>query len=1034
MQLKGIVKIFMVLFSLVVLLQYLYILPTSRVERKADEYARLKAENAPEGSDPYDVEKYARIAYLDSMSSEKIFRIPLLKEFTYNDLKKSQLALGLDLKGGMSVVLQVDLKEFLIALSNDSNDPTFRTALENAEKGLRNTQTDFISLFFDEWTKIAGEKNLARIFVRNQALRDEINVNSSDDEVRRLLRRKADETVSLTFNMLKQRIDRLGVAQPNVSLDNARDLILVELPGIDNPQRARNFLQASAKLEFWDVYRVSDPGVLEAFVQADKILENLGQTDSTLIEEEVQDSESLFDTTYTPVLDSLGNVIDSTMELVARQQNPFMGNGPLLSKFMLNSGSESGLLYPLSVMGVADKNKLKSINEILAREEVQSLFPRDLVFRWSYKPFKDYETGEFTDQFMLYAIKKQSGSDKAPIEGDRVINANASPDNMTGEMVVNLRMDVQGAKKWADMTTKAYEDNNREIAIVLDDEVVSAPRVNSPITGGSSQITGDFTVAEATDFASILEIGKLPARTTIIQESTVGPSLGADNIAKSINSLLIGFLIVIVFMLAYYGGGGLVAIIALLVNLIFIFGALASFGTVLTLPGIAGIILTIGMAVDANVIIFERVKEELRDGKSLLLSIKDGFLNSYSAIIDANVTTILVAGVLSYFGLGPIKGFAVVLIIGVLSSLFTAVLFGKMMIDWWTEKDRKMSFWTRMSKNALSNLKIDWIKKRKAAYVVSGVLLVASVVSLTTRGLDLGVDFKGGFSYTIEFRDNQDVNAENLRNGLTSYLNATPVVKAVDTKNTYNIVTSYLINETSDDVAQRVTRQIYDGLNAMYGGMDYERFLQEDAHNAIHIVSSTQVGPTIADDIKDSAFSAGLFALLVIFLYIFIRFSKWQYSLGAVVALFHDTVIIIGLFSLLKDIVPFSLEVDQAFIAAILTIIGYSINDTVIVYDRIREELNKMTGKNTDQVLNYAINSTFSRTLITSGTTLVVVFFLFLLGGSSIKGFAFALTMGIVVGTYSSIFVATPIIRDLTKELKGKKQIKKSFSRAASNV
>jgi len=1032
MQVKGIVKIFLVLFTFVVVLQYLYILPTYRVEKDAEQYAKKIAQNAPEGEDIYEVEKRARINYLDSMSSEKIFKIPLLKEYTYDELKKSQLALGLDLKGGMSVVLQVDLKEFLIALSNSSTDPTFRKALANADIALTNTQTDYVTLFFNEWTKIAEDKKLAKVFIRNQALRDVINVNSSDEEVRRILRKKADETVTLTFNMLKQRIDRLGVAQPNVSLDNARDLILVELPGIDNPQRARNFLQASAKLEFWDVYRVSDPGVLEAFVETDKMLDNMIQADSTLAAANI--IEETFDTIYTPVMDSLGNVIDSTLDVISTQQNPFLSNGPLLSKLTLNSSVEGGLLYPLSVMGVADKNKMKAINEMLAKDEIRALFPRDLVLRWSYKPFKDYETNEYTDQYMLYAIKKQGGNDKAPIEGDKVISANSSPDPTTGEMSVNLRMDVQGAKKWADMTTKAYEANNREIAIVLDDEVVSAPRVNSPITGGSSSITGDFTVSEASDFASILEIGKLPARTTIIQEATVGPSLGAKNISRSVNSLMIGFMLVIVFMIVYYGGGGIVSILALLVNLFFIFGALASFGTVLTLPGIAGIILTIGMAVDANVIIFERIREELREGKSTLSSIKDGFMNSYSAIIDANVTTILVAFVLSYFGLGPIKGFAVVLIIGVLSSLFTAVLFGKLMIDSWTEKDRKISFWSPISKNALANLNIDWIGKRKIAYVASTVLIVLGLISLSTRGLDLGVDFKGGFSYTIEFKEDVKVDAQQIRDGLTEYLEATPVVKAVDAQNTYNIVTSYLIKDNSEDVAEKVSTKIFEGLNASFGGMDYEIFLKEDAHDATHIISSSQVGPTIADDIKKSAFLAALFALIVVFIYIFVRFNRWQYSLGAVAALFHDTLIIIGIFSLLKGYLPFSLEVDQAFIAAILTVIGYSINDTVVVFDRIREALGKYTDKSTDVVINIAINTTFSRTLITSLTTGIVVLILFLFGGSSIKGFSFALLIGIIVGTYSSIFVATPIVRDLAKELKPKKQTKKSFSRASTNA
>jgi SecD/SecF fusion protein len=1032
MQVKGIVKLLFILFSLVVLLQFLYLLPTNKVENAAEKYAKEQADNAPKGTDKYEIEKLAKAEYLDSMSGEVIFKIPLIKEYTYDDLKKSQLALGLDLKGGMSVVLQVDLKEFLIALSNNNSDPTFRKAIENASKARTNTQTDFITLFYNEWTKIAEGKSLARIFLRNPSMRDVIKVNSSDAEVRAVIRQQADQTVGQTYDMLNQRIDKLGVTQPNVSLDEARDLILVELPGIDNPQRARNFLQASAKLEFWDVFHITDPGILEAFIEADKTLENLMKGDTSYVA--VEEPEK-FDTVYTPVLDSLGNVIDSTQEVVPAAKNPALSGGPLTKLLTLNLGTEGGMLpYPLTVMGVADQNKMKQINEYLEKPEIQALFPKEFGPRWSYKPVKDPETNKFTKQYMLYGIRKQSGTDDAPIEGDKVISASASPDPQSGQMMVNLRMNPTGAKKWAEMTTKAFEDSNREIAILLDDAVVSAPSVNSPITGGNSQITGSFTVAEADDFASILEIGKLPAKTTIIQESTVGPSLGAKNIQKSINAMLIGFFLVMAFMIVYYGGGGIISVIALLINVLFIFGALASFGTVLTLPGIAGIILTIGMAVDANAIIFERVKEELRAGKTMLASIKEGYLNSYSSIIDANVTTLLVAFVLAYFGLGPVKGFAVVLITGVLSSMFTAVLFSKLMVDTWTGRGKKISFWLPFTRNALSYINLDWIKMRIVAYSISGVIILAGLISLFTRGLDLGVDFQGGFSYTIEFDQNSEVDPQELRDGLKKYLESAPVVKAVDAQNTFTVVTNYLINDKSEGTMEKVTQKMFDGLSSMYQGMEYANFIKEDAPSGVHIVSSTQVGPTIAEDILSSAYWAVILSLIVIFVYVLIRFSKWQFSFAAVVALFHDTLIIIGSFSLLKGIVPFSLEIDQAFIAAILTIIGYSINDTVIVFDRIRENIAKHTTMDRDSLLNNAINSTLSRTLITSGTTFFVILALFVFGGSSIKGFSFALLVGIVVGTYSSIFIATPIVRDMVKELHGKKQVKKSFSKAADKA
>ena len=529
--------------------------------------------------------------------------------------------------------------------------------------------------------------------------------------------------------------------------------------------------------------------------------------------------------------------------------------------------------------------------------------------------------------------------------------------------------------------------------------------------------------------------GKLPAKVDIVQESNVGPSLGRANINRGVFSLLAGLGIVLVFMILYYGGAGIVSIVALFANLFFIFGALASFGTVLTLPGIAGIILTIGMAVDANVIIYERVREELRVGKSLLASIEDGFKNSYSAIIDANLTTILVAIILAWFGLGPIKGFAVVLIIGVLSSLFTAVLLGKLMIDWWSiSKGRKITFWTGWSKNMFANMKIDWIGKRKIAYVVSVTVITLGLASIFTKNFDLGVDFRGGYSYTVEFADDIDVDIESIRTAVVEVFQTNTVVKSVNVSNTYNIVTSYLVDDTEDDAKNRVTEALFQGINSLHGGtLDIDRFKSADATGSTHITSFYKVLPTIADDITKSSFYAGLFALLAIFLYIFVRFNRWQFSLGAVAALFHDSLVVLGLFSIFWNVLPFSLEINQAFIAALLTVIGYSINDTVVVFDRIREYLGIYTNKSTDEVLNMAINSTFSRTLITSFTTLIMIIMLLVFGGGSIKGFAFAIVVGVIVGTYSSIFVATPIVRDLTKELKGRKTTdsRKHFSRAA---
>lgn len=1028
MQGNGLIKLFFILLVAVTLLQVFYMVPTRKVEKAAQTYAEEYASKHPE-MDSYEAEKVAKFQYLDSIGSEEIMTIPLIGSFTYEDLKSKQLNLGLDLKGGMSTVLQVDLKDLLIRLSGDNKDPNFLAALEAAEKAQENSQRDFIFLFGQEYDKLEDARPLSRIFRKDASLSEKINIETSNGEVIRLLREKATETVDLTFKRLKQRIDKLGVTQPNVTLDAQRDLILVELPGVENPQRARNFLQASAALEFWETYRNTDPGISQAFITADQRLKSAAGMD-------VETKPIEYDTIYTPILDENGNETgEQNMEIVEKNADPTLDQGPLFELLTLNDGRGGDMVWAATVMGFADKNKRNAVDELLSRPDVSSLFPADSKFMWSRKPFQTTD-GKDTRKYMLYLLKTPPNK-KPFLEGDVITKASHAPNPITGEMAVNLSMNNKGAKVWGEMTTRAANNGNREVAICIDNEVISAPGVRGPITQGNTEITGNFSVQEASDFASLLEVGKLPAKVQNIQEDIVGPSLGAANINSSIRALMIGFALVLIFMIFYYSGGGIISIIALLLNLFFIFGALASFGTVLTLPGIAGIILTIGMAVDANVIIFERIREELRSGKTMLASIGDGFKHSYSAIIDANVTTILVAIVLAYFGMGPIKGFAVVLIIGVLTSLFTAVLIGRMIIDWWMKGDRSMSYWTPMTKDTLANLNVDWIGKRKIAYIVSGLIIAAGFASMFTKKFDLGVDFRGGYSYNVQFDESLGVDAQTLRTGLADYLESEPVVKAVDTENTFNIVTPYLINDNTEGAAERAVAKLHEGITAITNAdVSFDDFKTTDAKTATHVVSSSKVGPTIADDIKKSAFYAGIFALLILFLYIFIRFNRWQYSLGAVAALFHDSLIILGLFSILWGVLPFSLEINQAFIAAILTVIAYSINDTVVVFDRIREYLGIYTSKTTDEVLNLAINSTFSRTLITSLTTMVMLLPLFIFGGGSIKGFAFAILIGIVVGTYSSIFVATPIVRDLSKELKPTKKSKttKSFSKAAANA
>lgn len=1029
MQGKGIIKFFLILLTVVCLLQYLYLIPTRKVEKNAEKFAASATASITDEGAKSIAYKLARANYLDSMSSEPVITIPLLGAFSYEKLKQQQIALGLDLKGGISTVLQVDLREFLENLSSGTKEPAFKLALDNADKALKNAQSDYISLFAQEWAKVSNGQKLGPIFSRNATLREEINFETSDGEVVRVLRAKANETVDLTFKRLKDRIDKLGVVQPNVSLDKTRDLILVELPGIDNPERARSYLQSTAKLEFWDVYRVDDPGILEAFGAADARLAKLAAGDTSAVA--VDTTLMRLDTVYTAVPDSLGNIVDSimTVQEVPANADPTSQSGPLLSQLSLNFYNGQTIQYPFAVMGVANRNKINAVTEMLANEQVKPLFPQDVKFMWSSKPMMDADG--VTDQYELYAIRIKRGSDKAPLEGDRIVTATSNPDPMTNEVAVTLRMDNLGSKIWADMTTKAAQDNNREIAIALDDEVVSAPRVNEPITTGDSRISGNFTIQEGQDLANILQIGKLPASTTIIQDTLVGPSLGKDNITKSMIAMIVSMIVVMLFMVFYYSGSGVVAIIALLANLFFIFGALSSLGTVLTLAGIAGVILTIGMAVDANVIIYERAREELRAGKTLKTAISDGFKHSYSAIIDANVTTILSALVLAYFGLGPIKGFAVTLLIGVVFSFFTAVIVGRLIIEWWVSRGNTIGFSTPLTKNTMANLNVDWLSKRKIAYICSGVLITIGIISMFTRGFELGVDFKGGYSYNVQFEKGVDVEVDKLRSSLTAAFGGTPVVKAIDAVNTFNITTSYLMDDNATDAQTRVSQKLFEGVKTVTGGdLTYENFMITD-YSGTHITSSAKVGPTIADDIKKSSFYAGILALLLIFVYILIRFNRWQYSFGAVLALFHDAMVVLSVFSLLHGILPFSMEVDQTFIAAILTVIGYSINDTVVIFDRIRENFGLYTGKTKGEIVNMSLNSTMSRTLITSLTVFFVVLALFFFGGASIKGFAFALVVGLISGTYSTIFIAAPILVDLSGDIKSKEKVVHSFKRTA---
>ncbi|MFM2267158.1 MAG: hypothetical protein RL757_599 [Bacteroidota bacterium] len=968
MQSKGLVKFFLVLLTLICLGQLVYVFPTNRIEKEAVNYAATKAAGVS-ADQQAQTQRDARVAYLDSMSSETILEIPLLGKFTYQDCKQKQLHLGLDLKGGMSVLLQVDLRDFLTSLADNTTDGDFRKALDNATAQQKNSQSDYIQLFVDAFKQTG--RPLASVFSRNQSLN--LTLNSSDNQVQNLIRQKANETVEETFKRLKQRIDKLGVVQPNISLDKAHDMISVELPGIENPERARKFFTAAAKLEFWNTYRASEVGA--ALMAADNALK-LSMQDSSKV-----DSSK----TAGPILSLLSPSQD--------------GNG--------------------STIGTAKKNQRDAISKLLESPVAKTNISSDIVWAWSAKPeLSSTGKSDVMDLYTLYALHKSpSTRTGAALEGEHVTSARLQTDEKGS--AVSLAMDSQGGGIWGQVTTVAARENNRQVAVVLDSQVVSAPRVNEPILGGTSSISGGFTVQEAQDLANILQVGKLPARAQIVQESTVGPSLGQQNINNSLWALGLSFLSILVFMSIYYSTGGLISIAALMVNLLFIIGALASYGTVLTLPGIAGIVLTMGMAVDANVIIYERIREELAEGKNTLTAIADGFKHSMSAVIDGHVTALLTSLVLIWKGIGPIKGFGVVLAIGVIFTLFTAILVSRLIVEWALSKGYSIRFFAPFSERAFKNINWDWMALRKKAYIFSACLIAAGIASIIIRkenAFEYGIDFKGGFKYEVAF--DQKVNLDQLRDGLTkAFDNQSTVVKAISTENHYDITTSYMVDDKSADVQDRVNQKLFDGVNAIAGGkLNLDNFKNTEG-TGTHIKSSVKVSAIIADDIKSSSLWTTVWGLIIIGIYTLIRFSRWQYSLGIVIAALHDVLITVAIFTLFHGIVPWSMEINQDFIAAILTIVGYSINDTVIVYDRIREYMRKYTKDPMPQVINNAINSTLSRTIITSLTVLMVTFILFLVGGAAIKGFAFALFIGLLAGTYSSIFIAAPVMMDFSRNL-----------------
>lgn len=985
MQNKSFISLFALVFAIVCLYQLSFTWIAQGVEKDAVEYSNG--------------DEFKEKAYLDSISSEPIYNIGV-KNYTYSECKSREINLGLDLKGGMNVTLEVSVVDVIRAMSNYNKDEAFNSAINLAVNKQLDSQDDFVTLFAQSFTELNPEGKLASIFYTPE-LKDKINSTSTNDEVMGVIRTEVEDAIDRSFNILRSRIDRFGVSQPNIQRLEGSGRILVELPGVKDPERVRKLLQGTAQLEFWETYENAE--ILGAIDQINTFLKSQVELEDTIADSEeiVENTEVEEDFNSDLSIDELSTNSEASSDTAAMTAEQFSRENPLYAVLFPNL-NQSNQPNEGPVCGISSVKDTAAVNAFLKMDEVKNILPRDVRFSWTVKPY-DPE-GKFVQ---LVALRVTSRDGKAAMEGDVVTDARTDFGQFNGSPEVSMAMNAEGARMWKRLTA---DNIGKSVAIVLDDYVYSFPTVQSEISGGRSQITGNFTINEANDLSNILKSGKLPAPARIIEEAIVGPSLGQEAIDSGLRSFIIALSIVLLYMMFYYSFAGLVSNIALLANLFFVFGVLSSLGAVLTLPGIAGIVLTIGMSVDANVLIYERIREELMNGKGLKLAVSDGYKNAYSSIIDANVTTLLTGIVLYIFGSGPIKGFATTLVIGILTSLFSAIFLTRLIFHWRLEKKGVASFDNSITRGAFKNTAIDFIGKRKIFYGISSLIILIGIGSLVTKKLNYGVDFKGGRTFVVRF--DEPVDNEAIRNSLANYfiddsgLKMYPEVKTFGDNNQVKITTKYLIDSKELSADAIVSGKLDDGLVSIG---DYE------------VMSSQKVGPTIADDIKVSALWSIMFSLLIIFLYILLRFRKWQFSLGAVAAVFHDVLIVLSIFSLFYGVLPFSLEIDQAFIAAILTIIGYSLNDTVVVFDRIREHLGSFKKKEMNTLVNDALNSTLSRTINTSLTTFFVLLVIFLFGGEVIRGFMFALMVGVLVGTYSSLFVASPIMLDTLKKVEEKK-------------
>lgn len=997
MQNKGFVKVFAVLLTLVCMFYLSFSFVTRHYNSKAAEYA---------GGDPV-----KESSYLDSLSTQKVWL-----GYTLKECREMEISLGLDLKGGMNVVLELNVADVIRSLSNNNQDENFNKALDLAYENQATSQKDFIDLFAEEYKKLDNGARLSAIFSTFE-LKDKITPQNSDAQVIAVLKEELKSAIDNSFNVLRTRIDRFGVVSPNIQRLETAGRILVELPGVKEPERVRKLLQGSANLEFWETYNL--PEIYQQLVAADNTLATILKSDDTAV---VGSDTTAIEATEEVVADNAAaettNDADSLLAKIgedkpeaqaAKSMEEFAKQHPLFAVLQINQ--YNGQLAPGPVVGIADKKDIAKINEYLNMKQVKDILPRNLSLKWGVKAIDEKE-----QYFYLYAIKMTNRDGTPALGGDVVTDANADFVQQAGrsEQQVSMTMNAEGAKAWARLTK---ENIGKAVAIVLDDMVYSAPNVQVEITGGRSQITGHFTPEEAKDLANVLKSGKMAASVHIVQEDVVGPSLGQEAINSGVISFVLALILLMFYMCAFYGVlPGLIADGALVLNIFFTMGILASFQAVLTLPGIAGMVLTLGMAVDANVLIYERTKEELRAGKSLNKAIADGYSNAFSAIFDSNLTSIITGVVLFYFGTGPIRGFATTMIIGLFASFLTAVFLTRIVYEALLAKDKlkNVTFTTSITKDLLTNPKINFLAARKVGYLIPAGIIVLGAISMSTIGLNNGIDFTGGRNYVIRFA--QDVKTDEVRNLLDAQLDGSVSVIQIGTPDQVRVSTNYKIEDNDPAIDQEIENKLFEGVKSLLPeGTTLAQFTDQ------YIQSSQKVGPSMADDIKNAAFLAVVFAMFCMAAYILLRFRDISFSVGAFASVAVTTLCIISFYTLLWKVLPFSMEVDQTFIAAILTIIGYSINDTVVVFDRIRETIGLYPKRDRYQVINDALNSTLSRTFNTSLTTLVVVLCIFILGGATIRSFTFAILLGIIIGTYSTLFVATPIAYELQKKKINKK-------------